>query len=125
VSFPTIFDCEHCGKTVCNVCYCTGYPEHPLQPTQVRIAVHDVIFHELWDELHTKVETAEQFADWVTRVPQWGCGCQSWLRDYVRDNPPTDDMREYGWRLHNAVNAKLSKPFFIWPDFEKMYPNDG
>lgn len=80
-------------------------------------------YHALWQSLHSEVSTAEQFADWVKRVPSFGCGCASWLREYVAADPPTGDLREYGWRLHNAVNAKLNKAFFVWPDFEKMYPN--
>ncbi len=80
-----------------------------------------VDYHQLWAELHTQVETPEQFADWVKRVPSFGCSCASWLRTYLKDNPPTEDLREYGWKLHNAVNAKLGKVEFSWLEFEAKY----
>ena len=70
--------------------------------------------HALWSELHTKQDaTPEWFADWVARVPSFGCGCQAWLKDYLAGNPPRyEDF--YGWSVltHDAVNVKLGKP--IW-----------
>ncbi len=81
----------------------------------------DEIYHALWDEIHTQVQTPEQFADWVKRVPQFGCSCASWLRGYLKDNPPTGDLWRYGWMLHNAVNAKLSKAELSWAEFEQKY----
>jgi hypothetical protein len=93
-----------------------------MQPTPVRVDVHDAIFHQLWNDLHSDVRTAEQFANWVNRVPSFGCGCASWLKDYLAKNPvPDTDLAEYGWALHNAVNAKLSKPEFSWAEFETKY----
>jgi hypothetical protein len=124
MTLPTIIQCEHCGQVVCNVCYCTGVAvlsePKPVEPTR---DILDTLYHQLWDELHTQVKTAEQFAEWVNRVPSFGCGCANWLRDYVRDNPPTDDLREYGWRLHNSVSRKLNKTEFSWDEFEAKYPN--
>jgi hypothetical protein len=80
-------------------------------------------YHALWLELHTQVETAEQFAKWVKRVPNWGCGCSSWLRDYVAKCPPPDtDLARYGFELHCAVNAKLGKTEFSWDEFCEKYP---
>ncbi len=78
-------------------------------------------FNELWHQLHTEVRTAEQFTNWVTRVPSFGCGCASWLKDYLAKNPPHDDLRRYGWELHCAVNQKLGKPEFSWAEFETKY----
>jgi len=89
------------------------------------VDVHTAIFQNLWHELHSEVRTAEQFADWVKRVPSWGCTCSSWLREYVAANPPTGDLREYGFYLHCAVNAKLSKPEFSWEQFEQKYPESA
>ena len=79
-------------------------------------------YHLLWQELHTEVRTAEQFADWVARVPQFGCSCASWLKEYLAKNPlPEGDLAEYGWTLHNAVNRKLDKPEFSRTEFETKY----
>jgi len=79
-------------------------------------------YYALWNELHTEVRTAEQFEAWVKRVPSFGCSCASWLKDYLAKNPlPDGDLAEYGWTLHNSVNAKLGKPEFSWAEFETKY----
>jgi len=72
-------------------------------------------YHELWRELHSEQNpTPEWFADWVSRVPNFGCSCRSWLREYIRDNPPRfDDFYAWSVDLHNAVNAKLGKPVWV------------
>ena len=90
-----------------------------------QVIVNPIDYHALWHELHSEVRTAEQLADWVKRVPSWGCSCSSWLREYVAANPPTGDLREYGFYLHCAVNAKLSKPEFSWEQFEQKYPESA
>jgi hypothetical protein len=92
----------------------------------VRVDVHTAIFHALWQELHSEVRTAEQFADWVKRVPSFGCGCARWLKDYIAVNKPNGDLHEYGWTLHNSVNKKLrdegkDRPEFSWDEFEQKY----
>jgi hypothetical protein len=124
---PAIFQCDQCGKMVCNVCYCTGFPvvSESKQVNQ-RVDILDTVYHQLWNELHTHVKTAEQFKAWVKRVPSFGCSCASWLKDYIAANPPTDNLREYGWTLHNKVNAKLrdegkDRPEFSWAEFETKY----
>ena len=70
------------------------------------------LYHALWAELHSKQDPSpEWFADWVGRVPNVGCGCQDWLREYLRKNPPDfDGFFEWSIDLHNAVNRKLGKP---------------
>ena len=121
------------GKIV----YCGSHPNLPVpcvvcEPEYVEnmtfvTAVNPVDYHQLWHELHTEVRTAEQFEAWVKRVPSFGCGCQSWLKDYLAKNDFSDgDLAEYGWRLHNAVNAKLraegkDRPEFSWAEFETKY----
>jgi hypothetical protein len=69
-------------------------------------------YRALWLEVHTKKDpTPEWFCDWVSRVPNSGCGCLDSLRDYIKRNPPRfDDWFAYTVELHNAVNAKLKKP---------------
>ncbi len=91
-----------------------------------------VLFHTLWRELHTEVRTKEQFENWISRVPSFGCGCLAWLKAYIAKQPyPVGTQIEvklvYGWTLHNAVNAKLSaegkdRPEFSWAEFERKYP---
>jgi hypothetical protein len=68
----------------------------------------------LWLELHSKENPSpEWFANWVGRVPNFGCGCRSWLREYLRKNPPRyDDFYAWSVEVHNAVNVKLGRP--IW-----------
>ena len=87
-----------------------------------QVIVNPIDYHALWHSLHSEVRTAEQFADWVKCVPSFGCGCQSWLKDYLAKTPlPDGDLAEYGFELHNAVNAKLSKPLFAWFEFLAKY----
>ena len=66
----------------------------------------------LWAKLHSEENpTPAWFGDWVGRVPNFGCGCRSWLREWLQKNPPDYDGFS-GWAvgLHNAVNRKLGKP---------------
>jgi len=69
-------------------------------------------FYELWAELHTKKNTeSEWFESWIEKVPQFDCGCRSWIRDYIANNPPRfNDWFAYSHELHNSVNTKLHKP---------------
>lgn len=62
----------------------------------------------LWLELHTKEDpTPEWFETWVARVPNFDCGCRSWLREYLVTNPPRyNDWYPWTVELHNAVNVK-------------------
>ena len=75
-------------------------------------AIDTATGNALWQELHTKQDaTPEWFADWCTRVPSFGCGCQSWLAEYLVGHPPRyEDFYEWGVECHDAVNAKLGKP---------------
>ena len=75
-------------------------------------AIDTATGNALWQELHTKQDaTPEWFADWVARVPSFGCGCQSWLAEYLVGHPPRyEDFYEWSVECHDAVNAKLGKP---------------
>ncbi len=81
----------------------------PHYPTQEQTQVD--LFHALWHELHSKQDpTTVWCEDWCKRVPRVGCGCQTWLADYLLANPPRyDDFFAYSVDLHNAVSAKLNK----------------
>jgi hypothetical protein len=92
-------------------------PGCDVDPTavQIRRQANDQrlqLCRSLWSELHSKQDpTPKWFADWVGRVPNFGCGCRSWLREYLRDNPPDfDGFRDWSIGLHNVVNRKLGKP---------------
>lgn len=73
----------------------------------------------LWRELHAEQNaTPEWCASWVSRVPNFGCGCQSWLAEYLVGNPPRyDDWQRWGWECHNAINVKLGKTEMPWDEF--------
>ena len=73
------------------------------------------LYHALWQELHEKQNpTPEWFRNWVSRVPNFGCSCRSWLREYLRENPPRfDDFYAWSVELHNSVSRKLGK--LLWP----------
>lgn len=77
-------------------------------------------YNLLWAELHTKTDpTLEWFEDWISRLPSVGCDCQTWLKKYLKSNPPRfDDWFDWTWQLHNAVNAKpkLQKPIVSLDD---------
>ncbi len=80
------------------------------------------LVHALWKELHefAFVATEDQwsncerwFADWLERVPQFGCDCQLHFRDLIKGLPPDFSSRNafVRWSIaaHNMVNARLGK----------------
>lgn len=103
------------------VLYCRDASDPPIeqvpQTQEIRITSKWRVERakELWRELHSQQDaTPEWFADWVKRVPNFGCGCRNWLKEYLQKNPPIYGEGFYEWTvtLHDAVNAKLGKP--IW-----------
>lgn len=85
------------------------------------------IYHLLWEEFHTKKNPdLDWFLGWIARVPNISCGCQDWIRNYIRDNPPRfDDWFTYTWELHNAVNAKLGKLQMCFETSEAIWGQIG
>lgn len=74
-------------------------------------------YHALWHDLHTSIETQEQFESWVARVPNFGCGCRRELDGYLAENPVDyDNIYDWGVSLHNWVNVRLGKPLWTKPD---------
>ena len=74
-------------------------------------------YHALWDLLHNEVRTAEQFANWVKRVPSFGCSCRRELDRYIAENPVDyDNIYDWSVTLHNWVNVRLGKPLWTKPD---------
>jgi len=73
------------------------------------------LYHALWKEFHSKQNpTPDWFEDWCKRVPGGLCGCGSWLRDYIANNPPDyENWYAYSVKLHNAVNVKLGKAIWV------------
>lgn len=74
-----------------------------------------------WDKLHRSKFTPQEFESWVGSIP----GCSACRRDFRKlietKSPRFDDWRRWTWEIHNAVNAKLSKPDFTWEEFEAKY----
>jgi len=94
-------------------------PECPITEQQAqRLALPENVYHALWAEVHKKQDpTAEWFADWLSRIPSYGCDCLADLRAWLAQNPPRyDDWLVWTWELHNAVNSKLGKPQFSLDD---------
>lgn len=88
----------------------------PLEPMD-KLEVAQSEFHKLWQELHSEVHTAEQFADWVKRVPSFGCSCRRDLDRYLAENPVDyDNIYDWSVTLHNWVNVRLGKPLWTKPD---------
>jgi hypothetical protein len=68
-----------------------------------------------WILLHDgSIKTIEQLTEWELLIPQYGCSCKRFYAEWKAANPPDFTSPEaffaWGVRLHNAVNAKLSKP---------------
>lgn len=51
---------------------------------------------------------------WEPMIPQFGCNCMDFYREYKKNHPPTflnsKDRFAWGVNLHNSVNDKLSVP---------------
>jgi hypothetical protein len=66
--------------------------------------------NRLWAELHSNV-TLETLPIWETRIPNFGCACRKFYREWKAQHPPpTKDFFAWTVELHNAVNDKLGKP---------------
>ncbi len=72
---------------------------------QIRIAKSQA----LWAELHTQATpTPEWFADWLARIPRFGCTCRKDFQAIIEANPPRyDDFFAWSVEAHNSVNRKL------------------
>lgn len=66
----------------------------------------------LWAELHSQANpTPEWFADWLKRIPRFGCSCAKDFAAILQANPIRyDDYFAWSVEVHNAVNRKLGKP---------------
>jgi hypothetical protein len=55
------------------------------------------------------------------------CGCASWLRDYIANNPPRfNDWFRYSWEMHESANAKLNKsPFTFEEAYKRWRPHQA
>lgn len=65
----------------------------------------------LWRELFTTIETAEQLADWESRIPRFDCDCYRFYERWKSANPPSFPL-SFRWKynLKSAVNQKLGVP---------------
>ena len=71
----------------------------------------DELTRQLWAELHSKTNpTKEWFANWLKRVPSFGCKCRDAFEAIIKANPPRfDDWFAWTVEVHNAVNRKLGR----------------
>ena len=80
-----------------------------------------------WRELHCYTgqppDSSIGDMDWLIRcwqpmIPRFGCRCEEFYFDFVRDHPPDFSSPEsifaWGFDLHNAVNRKLLRPEFTY-----------
>jgi hypothetical protein len=91
----------------------------------------------LWRELHerkwtefSRVENGRWLRNFHHRVNLMkGCNCwRGWLGILAKHIPPLvkpEGMERWGWEVHNAVNARLSKPPFSWEQFCRRYHRAG
>jgi hypothetical protein len=65
----------------------------------------------LWRELFTTIETAEQLADWESRIPRFDCDCYRFYERWKSTNSPSFPL-SFHWKytLKSAVNEKLGVP---------------
>jgi hypothetical protein len=90
----------------------------PRPRPEPRITISGVVIERKpnpWILLHDgSIKTIEQLTEWELLIPQYGCSCKRFYAEWKAANPPDFTSPEaffaWGVRLHNAVNAKLSKP---------------
>ena len=78
-----------------------------------------------WRELHTKQNASPKwFADWLTRVPSYGCNCRRDFEKLLGSDPP-DYADWFAWtvRIHNSVNEKLGKPIVTLEEAREIWKN--
>jgi hypothetical protein len=87
-------------------------------PRRIRMDVSNIDLElagrKHWEELHTvQNPTEEWFADWLSRIPRYGCSCSKDFEAILKSFP-VDYRIFFVWsvRVHNAVNQKLGKPIF-------------
>jgi hypothetical protein len=88
--------------------------------------IHDSLlrlYHIHWEELHCKQDpNPEWFDDWISRTPAV-CGCGERIAAIIDRLPPRfGDWFAYSVDLHNAINAKLSKPLVALAQAKLLYP---
>lgn len=75
---------------------------------------------EHWRKIHTTQMDEDSFKKWLTALPK--CDCLEAFLAILKINPPRfDDWFMWTWEIHNAVNAKLSKPEVTWDDAAKLW----
>ncbi len=103
-------------------------PVDPVKPTRIEIEWHAPPKkslaeqgRELWSELHTSV-TIEALAAWEERIPNFECKCKAFYNAWKIDHPPREgDFFAWTVELHNAVNAKLSKPTLTLDEARQLW----
>jgi len=83
-----------------------AYPRKPTREDAIRT------FHRMWT--------------FFTELP---CDkCRAHVAVYLNAHPinlaSSDDLQLWVWELHNAVNARLKKPFFTYEAYRVLYAED-
>jgi hypothetical protein len=66
------------------------------------------IGRKLWRELFETIDTAEQLKTWEKKIPNYGCYCREFYRQWKADHPPTFPLLpRWKYDLKSAVNEKL------------------
>jgi len=123
-----MWQCENCGLVIKAdiplpvFCSCRSPDTQVTQETAGR---------ESWEQLHRHVYVDADISSkwynesWKVNVLDSGCQCRQKLTDIERQIPPDFSSREafimFGFKLHNAVNAKLDKSQFSFDDARKLY----
>jgi hypothetical protein len=92
-----------------------------------------------WNQIHTetirypvspsRAEEVKMRARLVQLVTELPCPeCRKEAIRHLMQNPPatrsTYALRTWGWRFHNAVNARLGKPQFPYESFCRSYADE-
>jgi len=64
-----------------------------------------------WAKLFTSVFSGKQLEAWIGNIPNFGCSCKDFYRNWEANNPPAFPLTfEWKHALKSAVNEKLNYP---------------
>lgn len=70
-------------------------------------------------------EAIKWFTEWQSKIPSFGCNCQSHFSDMIRLLPPVmtsaEAFAKRAWDWHDAVSARIGKPRITWEECQGLY----
>lgn len=91
----------------------------------VRLHKYAVDNQTTWSQAESQTFLDQWTSDVDAAFPPTGCSCGNYLAAYTDKHPPimatAKEFFEWGYLLHEAVNAKLGKPDFSRADAIAMY----